>query len=350
MRILISTAQTPFVRGGAEILAEELQAALETRGHEVDLCSIPFKWYPAQSVADHMASCRLLDLSDFNGTPVDRVIGLKFPAYLARHPHKTLWLVHQHREAYDLWDRKIGALYAAQEGAAVRDLVTEADKSVLGGEYLKRYTISRNVSRRLEKYCGVTSEALYHPPRHSERFKCEESESFLFFPSRLTQIKRQSLAIEALALTKKSSVKLVFAGVADSSAYLKTLQDMCDRLGVSDRVEFLGYVSDEEKVDLYSRCMAVVYPPLDEDYGYVTLEAMLSRKPVLSASDSGGVLEFMRDGTTGRVCEPDAESLAEGMDELVSKPRRAAQWGEDARDLYESMDISWDSVVEALTQ
>lgn len=348
MRILIATVQTPFVRGGAEILAEELLTALSAHGHETELCSIPFKWYPPQSIADHMVACRMLDLSEFNGTAVDLVIGLKFPAYFIRHPNKCLWLIHQHREAYDLWDRRIGAMFNSQDGAAIRDLVTEADTTILGGEYRHRYTISRNVSARLQKYCGIGSTALYHPPRKPDLFHKKSAERFLFFPSRITPIKRQYLAIEAMAAAKESDIRVVFAGTADSMNYQQEIEELARVRDVEDRVEFAGYVSDEEKADLYARCLAVVYTPLDEDYGYITLEAMLSGKPVITCEDSGGVLEFVRDGSTGRICGSGAAELGAAMDELWTNPEQAARWGDNARDLYESMDISWDSVVEAL--
>lgn len=350
MRVLIATSQTPFVRGGAEILADELKLALEQSGHTADICSIPFKWYPPQCVVDHMAACRLLDLSEYNGTKVDLVIGLKFPAYFCRHENKVLWLVHQHREAFDLWDRKIGALFHSQDGALVRDAVHVADAEILGKEYSRRYTISENVSNRLLRYSDVDSEPLYHPPRGSEHFSCNGVERYLFFPSRLTPIKRQDLVIEAFAKMKVRDVSLVFAGTADSKGYLEELKALAESLGVANRVRFAGYISDEQKAELYSRCLAVVYPPMDEDYGYVTLEAMLSEKPVLSCEDAGGVLEFLLDGSTGRVCAANSSSLAEGMDELADDETRAAAWGRKGKELYDTMGISWRAVIEALVR
>ena len=89
MRILIATVQVPFVRGGAEIHAKGLRSALRAEGHEAEIVAVPFKWYPPERILDHMLACRLLDLTESAGTPVDRVIGLKFPAYFVPHPHKT---------------------------------------------------------------------------------------------------------------------------------------------------------------------------------------------------------------------------------------------------------------------
>ena len=66
----------------------------------------------------------------------------------------------------------------------------------------------------------------------------------------------------------------------------------------------------KEKIDLYAKALAVIYPPIDEDFGYVTLEAMLARKPIVVCLDSGGPLEFVRNGENGLIVEPNAEDLA----------------------------------------
>ena len=110
MRVVIATVQVPFVRGGAEILADQLLNALRSEGHEAEIVAVPFKWYPAERILDHMLACRLLDVTESTGTPIDRLIGLKFPAYFMPHPHKVLWLLHQHRTAYDLWDHPLSDL------------------------------------------------------------------------------------------------------------------------------------------------------------------------------------------------------------------------------------------------
>ena len=86
MRIVIATVQVPFVRGGAEVLAEGLREVLHAQGHEAEIVTMPFKWYPPERILDQVLICRLLDLTESCGTAVDRVIGLKFPAYLIPHP------------------------------------------------------------------------------------------------------------------------------------------------------------------------------------------------------------------------------------------------------------------------
>src|SRR5579884_2687201 len=164
MRILITTVKVPFVRGGAEVLSEGLHRALSAAGHDAETIAIPFKWYPPERVLDHLLACRLLDVTEACGTRIDRVIGLKFPAYLIPHPNKVLWLLHQHRQAYDLWDHpEAGDLRHSPAGVQVREAVRHADIGLIP-EALRVFTISKNVSRRLDNYCSIRSTALYHPP------------------------------------------------------------------------------------------------------------------------------------------------------------------------------------------
>jgi glycosyltransferase involved in cell wall biosynthesis len=127
------------------------------------------------------------------------------------------------------------------------------------------------------------------------------------------------------------------------------LQQLCREAGLGARVTFKGFTSDAEKLDLYAQSLGIIYPPVDEDYGYVTLEAMLSRKPVITTLDSGGPLEFVEHDRTGLVCAPDAAALAAQMDELWRHRSIAARMGEAGRGFYDSLSISWDRVVEVLT-
>jgi glycosyltransferase involved in cell wall biosynthesis len=346
MRVVIATVQVPFIHGGAEILAEQLLHALQLEGHEAELVAIPFKWYPPERILDHMLACRLLDVAESMGTPVDRLIGLKFPAYFMPHPHKVLWLLHQHRTAYDLWGHPLSDLIRFPHGAQIRDAVREADKRLLP-QARRIFTISGNVSHRLKTFCGIDSTPLYHPPQHAERFYSQAAENYFFFPSRFQPLKRQAIVLEALALTHQPVV-VRFAGSADEPPYMEWLQALPRKLKVGRRVEWLGHVSEEEKRALYARALGIIFPPLDEDYGYVTLEAMLAAKPVITCTDSGGPLEFVRGGETGLVTEPTPAALAAAMDELWADRHRAKRQGEAGYAHYHSLGISWPDVVRTL--
>jgi glycosyltransferase involved in cell wall biosynthesis len=346
MKILIATAQVPFIRGGAEILAEGLLSAIRATGHEAEITAIPFKGYPPERVLEQMLACRLLDVTESEGAPVDFVIGLKFPAYLVPHPNKVLWLLHQFRTAYELWDHPYGDLHHFPNGAQVRDAIVRIDQWLIP-EAKTVFTISKNVSSRLWKYCGIDSTPLYHPPANASQFYAAAAEDYFFFPSRLTPLKRQVLVLEALAHTQQP-VRVRLAGTAEGARYGEELEALARELRVEHRVEKLGQVTEEAKRALYAHALGVIFPPVDEDYGYVTLEAMLASKPVITCRDSGGPLEFVRDGETGLVADACPEALALAMDTLWGDRGWAKELGEAGRARYDDLEISWRTVVERL--
>lgn len=346
MRILIVTTQVPFVRGGAEVLAETLLAALRQAGHEAEIVSLPFKWYPPTRVLDHMLAARLYDLSESNGTRVDRVIALKFPAYLVPHSNKVAWLLHQHRTAYELWDTPYGDLIHEPQGAAVRDAIHASDATAFS-EMKAVYTISGTVTERLKHYSGVESQVLYPPPEDTELFYCEAAQDYLFYPSRIESIKRQELVIEALALCQQP-VKVVFCGVSATPEYAETLAARAVQLKLGARVQWMGRVSQEDKLRWYAQSLGVVFVPQQEDLGYITMEAMLASKPVITCTDSGGPIEFVAHEATGLIAAPDAQALADAMDLLWSQRALAAEWGQAGRAAYLARNISWPSVVQKL--
>ena len=346
MRILIATVQVPFIRGGAEIHAEGLRDALRNAGHEAEILAIPFKWYPPEKILDHILACRLIDVSEVAGTRVDRLIGLRFPAYLIPHPNKVLWILHQHRTAYELWDHALSDLVYYPNGSQVRDAIEHADRKLIP-EARAVFANSRNVAQRLKRFCDIDSTPLYHPPPNAEKFYSSDAEDYLFFPSRLCIPKRQELALEALAVTR-NPVRLSFAGTSDHPDYTDKLQSLARKLKVQKRVEWLGAISEDEKRSRYASALAIVYPPVDEDYGYVTLEAMLASKPVITCRDSGGPLEFVVDQSTGLITDPTPEALAAAFDFIWENRAEAKAWGLAARDRYESLNLSWSNVVQKL--
>jgi glycosyltransferase involved in cell wall biosynthesis len=346
MRIVIATTQVPFVRGGAELQAEGLRDALRRAGHEAELVAIPFKWYPPEVILDHMLACRLLDLTEAACCNVDLLIGLKFPAYLISHPNKVLWVIHQHRTAYELWDHPIADLIHSPNGLQVRDAIQQADVNTFR-EARAIYAESETVAKRMKRYCGVASTPLYHPPPSAEKFYTRAAEDYLFFPSRLVMAKRQALVLEALSLTKEPIV-VRFSGAADEPSYEITLKKAARKLKIEDRVQWLGPITEGEKYEQYARSLGVIFPPVDEDYGYITLEAMLSAKPVITCADSGGSLEFITDEENGLVTQPTAESLAAAMDRLWRDRAHAKQLGEASRARYDQMGLNWTRVIRTL--
>ena len=207
---------------------------------------------------------------------------------------------------------------------------------------------SVNVAQRLKDYCGIDAAPLYHPPPNADQFYSRSAEDYLFFPSRLCHPKRQALTLQALAQTKEP-VRIRFAGTADNPTFADELKSLARKLRVQDRVEWLGQVSEPAKRELYAAAGGIVYPPIDEDYGYVTLEAMLASKPVITCRDSGGPLEFVEHRQTGLIADPQPASLATAMDELWRLGDQAKRMGEAGRARYEKMGITWKNVVRKLT-
>ena len=345
MRVGVLTVQVPFVRGGAELLSESLVGALREAGHEAEIVSLPFKWFPPDRLPPQILAARLMDVTASSGTAIDKVIGLKFPAYLAPHPDKVLWLLHQHRSAYDLWRQPLGDLHDQPGGALAMAAIRQADRRLLP-EARRIFTISRRVSERLLDSCGIAAEPLLHPPPFAARFHRAEAEDFLLLPSRINAAKRQDLVVRALAAAA-TPARVVMIGHAEDTRYTARLETLARALPPG-RLLIRGGVTDEEKVDLFARCRGVLYLPIDEDYGYVTLEAMLSGKPVITATDSGGAREFVTDGETGLVVAPEPDAVARAIDAVWSDPARALGWGEAGRAAYDAMGIGWEKVVSCL--
>jgi glycosyltransferase involved in cell wall biosynthesis len=345
MRVGVLTVQVPFVQGGAELHALNLCTALREAGHQAEVLPMPFKWFPPDRIVPQMLAARLIDITETSGMAIDRVIGLKFPAYLMAHPNKVLWILHQHRSAYDLWEHGLSDLRGQPGGEAAMRAIREADNKVIP-QARRVFTNSRRVSERLLDFNGIASRPLYHPPPMAERFAVGDDEDYMLMPSRLNETKWQALVLEALQHVQ-TDVRVRLVGRAESQDLLRRLQNLAARLPAG-RVTFEGGVSDEEKLRLYTNCCGVLFVPFDEDYGYVTLEAMLSAKPVITCTDSGGVLEFAKDGETALVCEPEPKALAYAIDRLWSDRALARRMGAAGRARYESMKIGWPHVVETL--
>jgi glycosyltransferase involved in cell wall biosynthesis len=338
--ICLAGVQVPFVYGGAEFLLEILDRELKKRSYRSDIVRIPFKWHPKEMIIKSCLATRMLDLDESYVAKIDILIAFKFPAYVIKHPCKVVWLFHQHREIYDLFNTDFTTFTESDEDHDLRLSLVRIDQKTLS-ESKKIFTCSNNVKNRLEKYCGIQSEVLYHPPRLVGNFKCKDYEDFLLSVGRLELNKRVDLIIKAFKHVDKDK-KLVIVGDGPQKDNLKKL---AYELGIQKRIKFVGWVNDFTLVDLYSRCLGVIYPPQDEDYGYVTLEAFSSKKPVVTTSDSGGVLEFVEEGKSGFVASPDPESLSENINRLTKeKSRDLGQEG-----YIRVKDLSWDLCIEKLT-
>jgi glycosyltransferase involved in cell wall biosynthesis len=343
-RICICAAQVPFVRGGAEVHVDSLARELRQRNFDVDIVSLPFRDYPRPQLLKSCLIWRLIDLTESNRLPVDLVVATKFPSYVVRHPNKVVWLIHQHRAVYELYGTEYSDFTDSAEDRHFRTLIRRIDNESLA-ESQRIFTNARNTALRLARFNGLHGEPLYHPPKHDGHYRNDDYGDYILSVSRLDRIKRVDGLVRAMAHTRPE-VQCCIAGIGPMESDLRRL---VAKLGVQDRVRFLGYVDDDQLIDLYANCFAVYYAPYDEDYGYVTLEAFKSYKPVLTALDSGGVLEFVRDGEDGFVVPLDQPTImGERIDQLHADTRLARRLGEAGH--ARVANITWDSVIERLTE
>jgi glycosyltransferase involved in cell wall biosynthesis len=339
--VLVCEAQVPFVHGGAEYHVRELVAQLRLHGFDTELVSVPFKWYPKEEILAHAAAWRLLDLSESNGRPIDLVIATKFPTYFARHPHKVAWLIHQHRAAYELAGTPFSDFAHIEADVALRDKIIALDTQMLG-ECRRLFANAQNTAERAKRFNGATVEALYHPPRLAERLARGPYGNYVLSVGRLEAVKRVDLAIRALARVP-GALRLKVAGTGTQA---EAFQALAASLGIADRVDFLGAVDDETLLALYAGALAVVFPPYDEDFGYVTLEAFLSHKAVITTTDAGGPNEFVVDGVNGFSCAPDPDAVGGAMARLDGDRGLAASLGDAGYDRART--ITWTGVIERL--
>ena len=345
MKIAVATVQVPFISGGAEIHAALLHDELVKRGHETDIVTIPFKWYPSETLLNCMLMGRMMDLTEVNGEKIDLVIAMKFPAYYVKHPNKILWLMHQHRQAYDLWGTEYGDIHTWEDGEFIRKTIISNDNAHIT-EAKRIFTNARNSAERLKRFNNIEAIPLYHPPINYEKLKCKDFQNYIFYPSRVDKMKRQRLLVEA-ARFMKIDTKIYLAGKGSESetGYLKSL---ISKYRLENRVKLLGFITEEEKIDYYANCLGVYFGAYDEDYGYVTLEAFFSRKPVIVHQDAGGPLEFVDHGKNGFVLAPDPKVIAAKIDEWSVNRNLARQMGAQGYDTVLKKNISWDHVIEAL--
>jgi glycosyltransferase involved in cell wall biosynthesis len=340
-RVLVCEAHVPFVHGGAELHVRGLVGELRRHGYLAERVSIPFKWYPKEELLSQAAAWRLVDLSESNGERIDTVIATKFPTYFVRHPNKVTWLFHQYRAIYDLCGTPYREFAQTEADVRLRDKLMTLDRAMLT-ESARLFTNARNTAARLEKFNGIIAEPLYHPPPLAGLLRGGPSGDYVLSVGRLEANKRVDLIIRALAHTDRS-VRLLVVG---EGPLRDRLAETATAAGVADRVTFAGGIDDEHLTRLYAGALAVVFPPFDEDYGYVTLEAFLAHKPVVTATDAGGPLEFVDDGVNGFVTEPTPESIGAAIARLAADRARARSMGDAGYDRARA--ITWDGVVARL--
>ena len=347
--ILVLGVKVPFTSGGQDVLVNSLLKELRARGHVADTVELPYTANPKEALLNQAAMWRSIPFESYGGKDVDLVIATKFPSYYARHPRKSIWMVHQHRAVYDLYGGRYSDISDDPRDEQLRRNLVEGDNKVISeSKFISG--ISKNVTERLKRFNGIDAEVLYPPLGLGSRYYTAPAEDYILSVGRICSIKRVDMMIKALPIVHKF-VKLKVVGPPDEPHVMDYLHNEIAKHHLQDRVEFLGRVSDEDLLSLYAKCLAVYYAPHNEDYGYVTLEGMASSKPVLTAHDSGGVLEFISHEKNGLIVEPTTDAIGHAANRLIENREFAAQLGAEGRRDIESsgmLESGWNTIISRL--
>ncbi len=378
---IVSPSGIPFRIGGAEnVWWGLLHHINQHTAHQGDLIKLPSPEINFWDLMDNYWRFSQLDLSHF-----DAVISCKYPAWMVHHQHHICYMFHTSRGLYDLYPptypkiyttnnqeicalqefmyRNQGARTALKEfyerlnkirsnieyisadafqypGPLTRQIVHFLDGIGLAPTAIKKYaSLSHNVIKRPDYFPVNSQIEVVYPPPIQTGFRIGKDD-YLFTASRLEYgSKRIAHLIEAMRYVK-SNIQFKIAGTGGELEGLKQIA------GEDERITFLGFVNDRELVNLYADALAVLYIPYDEDYGLITVEAMMSGKPVITGTDSGGTNEFVRHGETGFSVPPNPQAIAERIDYLCEHRDRAKQMGLAGQ--KQVQEITWANTVARL--
>jgi glycosyltransferase involved in cell wall biosynthesis len=302
---------------------------------ETEWIQVPISEYNWEAVLQGYLDCYEIDVSRF-----DVVVSTKNPTYMAQHPRHVCWLLHQMRVFYDRFDDEYGSLppHMLKDRQQQRDTIHRLD--TLGFRQVRRiFTNGHETARRLNFYNGFEAEVL-HPPVFASGHH-NGAQEYFFLPGRLHRWKRVDLVLRAMKHVS-ADIPLLIAGTGEDEAEFRKTA------GGDPRIRFLGFVDDAELLELYANALGVLFVPKDEDFGYITVEAMLSHKPVIVCKDSGEPALLVRDGESGFVVDPDPFAVAEAMNSLLANRQLAREMGEAA---YRSAPgQSWGPIVDRLLE
>ena len=335
--VLVAAVRTPFLTGGAERHVERLTAELCARGVDAELLTMPLFDRTHADLVKSALAWRLGDFTRFAGRDVDALITTRFPTFVARHPRKVAWVIHQHRPVYDQFATPYSDFETHEEDLEIRRMIRRMDARGLS-ESRRVFANSKNVADRLARYSGIASEPLYHPPPLAGRYRDDGPGDYALWVGRLEAWKRPGLAVGALAGAPEAKLKIVGEGPERDA-----LAQYAKSIGVAPRCALVGSPSEAEVLSLFAGARLVIVTAADEDYGYVPLEAFLSGKAVLTVRDAGGPLEFVHDGRTGIVTDPEPEALGAALRTMWPRTAELAAMARAGRSTVEK--ISWDGVI-----
>ena len=354
-----------YVRGGAERvvlkIAQHFDAKIycalyepektfpEFKGCDIEVMKTRFFRYMPQQVpirVRHAVAAGRIFYHKVLPGDYDVVNAQGTPSEWIRHYNSpVVWYCHSpNREAFDLYKHRMAQRPLHEKAlywGALQAYRLLEHRTVPKIEHI--FANSTNTQRRIKTYLGAESEVL-NPGIEFKDFRCDGYEHFFFYPSRITPEKRFEYAIDAFREFKRRNEryrdwKLVIAGslFAYKREHAEYYEWLKHYVGNDGRV--VADISNEDLASLYSRCYAVLYTPIDEDFGIVPLEGMASRKPVISVNE-GGPKEVVVDRETGFLVNSPSE-MAERMAYLAERPEVVEQMGRKGWGLVEEK-FSWE--------
>jgi glycosyltransferase involved in cell wall biosynthesis len=376
---IVGPSAVPFTIGGMEYLLWGLQDNINNLSeHKVELIKLPTKEDSFWNLIDSYKQFYNLDVSHF-----DMIITAKYPAWMVKHKNHVCYMAHRLRGLYDTYhfmnlpdepsldnayikkaieymereDANIDGLFSILDEVRINQKKIPKSHFDLPSPFLKKiitffdnkslentkkfYAISKTVKNRKEYFPINADVEVVYPPSALPYFQ-EGDYEYLFTVSRLDNAKRIDLIIEAMKYVK-ADIKLKIAGTGPMEEELKKLAQN------DKRIEFIGFVNDEELIRYYSNSKGVIFIPYEEDYGLVTIEAMMSRKPVITTYDAGGVTEFVDDGITGFISKSNTMSIGKSIEKLANLSLdEVKQMGNNAYNKVK--DITWSNTVGKITR
>jgi glycosyltransferase involved in cell wall biosynthesis len=380
---IIAPSPIPFVWGGAENLYSGLQEFINSEtDHNCELIKVPIIEQSSLDLLNAYHKCATLDLKYF-----DRVISTKYPSWAVEHSKHSIYMLHKLRGLYDTYNflglstydeerdltaeklfssirSKLGNKRISQSelvefihnvssliqqpsnfgreqfpGPLIREAIHLLDSMCMQNLRIDRYAaISKNIKSRNNYFPSFADVLTLYPPPRIQCFRPGADEYF-FTVSRLDRPKRIDIIIEAMK-SVKANIPLIIAGIGPDYDRLKHLASK------DTRIIFVGNVNDEELVEYYSNALAVPFIPYDEDYGYITVESMMSETPVITATDSGGPTEFVFHMQTGLITEPTPIDLGRSLQFACDNRDLMRNLGREAKKKVDS--IRWDTVASGL--
>ncbi|MCL5430263.1 MAG: glycosyltransferase family 4 protein [Candidatus Marsarchaeota archaeon] len=189
-------------------------------------------------------------------------------------------------------------------------------------------TNSANTRSRVVKYFGREDAEVLNGGVEYERYRDNGDDRYFFYPSRFSPNKRQLYVIDAFKMfkRKKKGYKLILGGAVSNDKYYREYYEKTieEAKKVGD-IQIVANPTDKKQLDLISRATAIMYAPVNEDYGLIPVESMASRKPIISVNE-GGPKDTIDNGKTGFLVNNESE-MADRMLYVAEHPAISKQMG-----------------------